>query len=261
MQKRLAAFIVAGCLCFGGHAAGAEPLGDVVAGYDDTRQYIQDSFDAATSGVEVIFKYEPHETFKIYCQDGFVTDVRFAPGETITYVGAGDSTRWIVDKAQAGSPMGMVEHLYIKPLKRGLNTNIVVNTNERTYQITAVSGGQYNPIVSWSVEQDRLEAVNRQRREDAFMNVNAQALHFDYTFDKHGYSWSPEVVFDDGHRTFIRMKKEMRDTVAPAFFIIGKKGEMVLTNYRVVRGYYVIDRLFDRAQLVVGSTKIKIKRK
>ena len=261
-----AAALVAASFLFSGacsaSATSLESLGTPVAGEDSLQDYIQNSFDAATAGVEVQFKYEPHETYEIYCQDGFVTDIKFQLGEKVTYVGAGDTTRWIIDRSSAGAGALRREHVYVKPIKRGLSTNIIINTNQRTYQIHAVSGSKYNPMVSWVVETSR-EMFRRQLEEreiENLMTVNAMNLHFGYRISERGLSWSPTTVFDDGQKTYLKMKPEMRTSVAPVF-LIEERGKTVLVNYRIVGGYYVVDRIFSDGQLLVGTTKVKIRRR
>jgi type IV secretion system protein VirB9 len=240
-------------------ASSLESLGNPVAGEDGTADYVQNPFDAATSGVEVEFKYEPHETYRIYCQDGFVTDIKFQPGEKVTYVGAGDTTRWVIDRSSAGSGATRLEHVYVKPIKRGLSTNIVINTNMRTYQITAISGSQYNPMVSWVVEKsmDDLNKMIRAREIENMMTVNAANLHFNYRINNSEYKWAPTMAFDDGQKTYLKMKPEIKSSTAP-IFMVEEHGKSILVNYRVVGGYYIIDRVFGRGNLMVGTDKVRI---
>lgn len=268
MIYKRGALTVLACAAFAlGSAAPAaaeplESLGTPVAGEYGVGEFIQNSFDAASAGVEVLFKYEPHETYEIYCQDGFVTDIKFQPGEKVTYVGAGDTTRWIIDRSSAGAGALRREHVYVKPIKRGLSTNIIINTNRRTYQIHAISGNRYNPMVSWVVETGR-EAFRRQVEEreiENLMTVNAMNLHFNYRISERGLSWSPTAVFDDGQKTYLKMKPELRAGVAPVF-MVEEHGKTVLVNYRIVGGYYVVDRIFSRGKLMVGTTKINIRRR
>ena len=179
----------------------------------------------------------------------------------MTYVGAGDTTRWVIDRSSAGSGALKTEHVYVKPVKRGLSTNIIINTNMRTYQIHAISGQRYNPMVSWVVETSR-EQLNRQIRErdiENMMTVNAMNLHFGYRISEKSHSWSPEMAFDDGQKTYLKMKPEIKSSVAPVF-MIEEHGKTILVNYRVVGGYYVIDRIFKTGKLLVGTTKVMIKR-
>lgn len=246
-----------------GSAASLESLGTPVTGdMDSAADYEQNPFQAASSGIEVKFKYEPHETYQIYCQDGFVTDLKFQPGEKVTYVGAGDTTRWVIDRSSAGAGALKQEHVYIKPVKRGLSTNIIINTNQRTYQIHAISGSRYNPMVSWLVETNR-EQLWRQVREreiENMLTVNAAALHSHYRITSAERSWAPDMVFDDGQKTFLKMKPEVKTGIAPVF-MIEENGKTVLVNYRVVGSFYIVDRIFKTGKLMVGTDKVMIKRR
>lgn len=232
----------------------------------DAADYIQDAYDAASRGAEIVFAYDPAGTYRIYCQDTFLTDIKLQPGEDIIYVGGGDTARWMVDKAQVGNGASKIWHIYIKPLKRGLTTNIIIDTTRRTYQIVARSGGQYNPMVSWSYPDDdkaafiRTQAAEQEKVDDVALTVNSNNLNFHYRVKNKNYPWSPDTVFDDGQKTFIKMKPSMVTSDAPALFIIGKKNEAILVNYRVVRNYYIVDRLFDKAQLALGTDKVIITR-
>jgi type IV secretion system protein VirB9 len=49
-------------------------------------------------------------------------------------------------------------------------------------------------------------------------------------------------------------------TEAPVFFIKGKKGECILVNYRLVRNYFIIDRVFSEGELRCGDDKVRIKK-
>lgn len=63
----------------------------------------------------------------------------------------------------------------------------------------------------------------------------------------------PLRVFDDGARTFIQMPVEIQHREAPVLFVIGNDGKGEMTNYRVKEQTYIVDRLFDRANLVLGT--------
>jgi type IV secretion system protein VirB9 len=59
-------------------------------------------------------------------------------------------------------------------------------------------------------------------------------------------------VFDDGTHVFIHMPEAMRVTEAPALFVHTRAGDVALVNYRLRQQYYVVDKLFDTAVLLVG---------
>ena len=56
-------------------------------------------------------------------------------------------------------------------------------------------------------------------------------------------------------KTYIQMPAEIQHREAPALLVIGNDGKGEMTNYRVKDQTYIVDRLFDRANLVLGSGK------
>jgi type IV secretion system protein VirB9 len=59
-------------------------------------------------------------------------------------------------------------------------------------------------------------------------------------------------VANDGTHTYLKMPATLHSTDAPALFVQSTTGENALVNYRVKGGYYVVDKLFDRAVLTWG---------
>jgi type IV secretion system protein TrbG len=68
-----------------------------------------------------------------------VTDIELQPGEIVTHINLGDSTRWTVESAISGSGVNQVQHLIIKPRDIGLSTSLIVTTDRRTYHLLLVS--------------------------------------------------------------------------------------------------------------------------
>ena len=64
--------------------------------------------------------------------------------------------------------------------------------------------------------------------------------------------WRPLRAFDDGRQTFIEFPATIATGVAPPLFVVDAKGEALLVNYRVNGRFYVVDRLFDVAELRFG---------
>ena len=64
--------------------------------------------------------------------------------------------------------------------------------------------------------------------------------------------WRPLAAFDDGQQVFIEMPEKIHTMEAPPLFVIGDQGAE-LVNYRVQGNYYVVDRLFAKAELRLGS--------
>ena len=115
------------------------------AGVEVTDAWKERSYDsmvsrAGTNG-SVMFRYG--ESYpSIVCAILQVTDIELEPGEVVTQVNVGDTTRWSVESAVSGagtSPMQEVQHLIVKPRDVGLSTSLVVTTDRRTYHMILVS--------------------------------------------------------------------------------------------------------------------------
>jgi len=87
------------------------------------------------------------------------------------------------------------------------------------------------------------------------------ALYWDYQIKGGDPTIRPLRVLDDGIKTYIQMPLATQRTEAPVLVVQGPDGsEMV--NYRVKDDpqnkqtlTYIVDRLFNRAALVVGAGK------
>jgi type IV secretion system protein VirB9 len=64
-------------------------------------------------------------------------------------------------------------------------------------------------------------------------------------------------VFDDGQKTYIEMSLSVKSSEAPALFVM-EGSDPLLVNYRVKGDFYIVDRLFDRAQLRIGKQSVDI---
>lgn len=64
--------------------------------------------------------------------------------------------------------------------------------------------------------------------------------------------WSPARVFDDGRRTWIEFAPGVAAADMPPLFIVTGEGAEI-ANYRVQGQRYMIDRVFDRAELRLGT--------
>jgi type IV secretion system protein VirB9 len=206
------------------------------------------------------FAYAPGGMYKVYCKIGYLTDIQFKPGEKITYVAGGDTAKWMIDTSNTGSGDGTMAHLYIKPIQSDVKTNLIVNTTNHSYQIIVASGDWYNPIVNWTyTSEEQLAAKIIKNQDAAFftekaMNaVSPEGMNYNYKVkNPEDYKWAPTLVFDDGAKTYIKMPPEVKHGSAPVLFLKerGKK-ELSLVNYHIKDGFYIVDRLFEQAELRV----------
>ena len=215
------------------------------------------------------YDFSPGALFKIYCAPLRLTDIQLQPGEKILgKPAAGDTARWLVGLGKSMNANGLEQqHVYVKPVRPSLYTTLAINTDRRTYHIELRSYREtYMAAVSWIYPLEQIAMIQREadlaaRSEEAVTAalVNIDNLNFAYRCKvKKGKRpvWFPVKVFDDGRKTFVQFPQEMLVREAPAFFVLserGNKGQLV--NYRVRNEYYVVDRLFDRAELRMGQKK------
>ena len=107
-----------------------------------------------------VFPYSPGALYQIYASPGQITDIALEPGEQLTGSGplaAGDTVRWIVGDTESGNGDTRRVHIMVKPTRPAIETNLVVNTDRRTYLIELRSREKpYMPSVAWFYPEDRI---------------------------------------------------------------------------------------------------------
>src|SRR3546814_6127235 len=76
--------------------------------------------------------------FQIYTAPGQVTDIALQEGEELVGPGpvaAGDTVRWIIGDTLSGAGVSRRVHILVKPTRPDIMTNLVINTNRRTYHL------------------------------------------------------------------------------------------------------------------------------
>jgi type IV secretion system protein VirB9 len=200
--------------------------------------------------------------YQVYSAPGQVTDVALQEGEQLVGSGpvaAGDTVRWIIGDTESGAGSTKRIHILAKPTRPDLVTNLVINTDRRTYLLELRSAEKtYMASVSWQYPQDQLIALRRQNAAaDAAIPVNAgidiSKLRFRYQIEGDNAPWRPLSAFDDGTKVYIEMPRGIAQGEAPPLFVIGPEGDGQLVNYRVRDNYYIVDRLFAAAELRLGG--------
>jgi type IV secretion system protein VirB9 len=152
----------------------------------------------------------------------------------------------------------------VKPNAAGLSTNLIIMTDRRVYHVELRSvSGPAMAAVSWRYPDDlTLSGVGGQidqRLEEVASGVPAEGLNFRYRISGDRTDWRPLRAFDDGRRVFIQMPEGMEATDAPPLFVVGESGPE-LVNYRMRGRFYVVDRLFDRAEMRLGDRRQRVVR-
>ena len=211
--------------------------------------YTQDAANSQDNSM-VIFKYAPNQLYKIYCRVGYLTDLELKKGETISFVGGGDTSAWAVEKAIVdGAP-----HIYIKPTVETSTTNLIITTNKRSYQLILNTSDWYNPMVVWNYGYEEQEKIFQEARNTVGnINGNVEALNFNYKII--GKIDRKLTVFDDGEKTILKFDKVPKNLPSVFVKIKGKKG-LNLVNYKLRNNCYILDRVADEIEMRVTDKEI-----
>ncbi|MGH7294220.1 MAG: TrbG/VirB9 family P-type conjugative transfer protein, partial [Polyangiaceae bacterium] len=154
------------------------------------------------------YSYEPGTLYQVYASPMRITDIALEPGEKIIGEPAsGDVVRWIL--ALGKSMQSGVEqwHVYLKPTRPDLSTNLAINTDRRSYLLELHSyESTFMAAIVWHYPEDELARLQAQAAELAGQQrsaspvVGVDALNFVYAIQvvKGKPVWTPVQVFDDG---------------------------------------------------------------
>ncbi|MDP3403116.1 MAG: TrbG/VirB9 family P-type conjugative transfer protein [Brevundimonas sp.] len=226
--------------------------------------------DAFIGGMQV-FAWSPGRVFEVWTAPLRVTTLTLAEGETLVAKAAGDTVRWQIGEAASGEGASRRAHVLLKPLERGLETNLVLTTNRRVYLIDLRSGtpAEFNAAVAWDAPDVARETVGPGSFRDegevrvpdpVVMPEGPLDARYRLEFRGRAPRWTPSAVFNDGRRTFIAFHPDLQVDEAPALFVIAPDGEAQLTNYRQAGGLFIVDRVVDRAELRLGDRRPQVVR-
>lgn len=224
------------------------------------------------NGVHV-FAYEPGRIFEVWTSPLRVTVISLRQGERLTSMVAGDTVRWQIAETTSGSGTSTQTHVVVKPLRGDLSTNLVLTTSERVYLLNLRATNQANSAnaaVAWEYPLAApldVEAIlaDPARAAELSARLPLDQLETRYRVETRRFmasrpAWMPEAVFDDGAKTYIRFPAIAAHVELPPLFVIGGDGEAQLVNYRVRGQTYVVDQLFERGELRLGSARVRITR-
>jgi len=213
-----------------------------------------------------IYPYSEGTLYRLYAAPERVTDIALQPGEAVTAVAAGDTLRWTVGDTTSGSGATRRTHILVKPFSAGLTTNIVITTDRRVYHLQLESTrATAMAALSWTYPRDVLIALQRseaaaEAAAPVATGLAVDNLRFGYSISGDDPPWRPLRAFDDGRQTFIEFPPTIAQGEAPPLFVTGEGGEAELVNYRMSGRYYVVDRLFARAELRLGGDRQSVVR-
>jgi len=212
------------------------------------------------------YDYAPGVVYTAVTTPGFVTTIALRSGEKLLTAAAGDTTRWIVDSVDSGNAQSVQTLVLVKPRKAGLQTNLLITTDQRVYtlDVTSTDACTYHTMIAWNYPFAdavviRNQVAERQALAQATITsgLDLSKANFNYLILRQKHcttpAWCPLRAFDDGQKTYIQFPPKVTVTEAPPLFVLGRNGDAQLVNYRVKGDWYIVDRLFDKAELRIGQ--------
>ncbi len=213
--------------------------------------------------------------YDVFTTPGHVTDIRLSPGETISGKAAiGDSESWQIDTAVSSENGRSVTHIYVKPVTIGIETSMIVPTDQRTYYINLKSfesmhmvGVRWNYPGAMTFGSD-IAAANSGGSETE-ISIRPDALHTKYKISGTNTIWRPTAVFDDGVHTYFQFDPRFNYSAgAPALYLLpsplSSEKNIEIINYVVKGNMYIADFVLQDKQtwlLMSDKAKVKITRK
>lgn len=181
----------------------------------------------------------------------------------------GDSVRWLISPAMYGAGENATPVIVLKPQTPGLDTNLLITTDRRAYYLRLISKPEdYVARVAFAYPDDdtrkwqqQIAAQHAAAKQEKYAvevpptMIAVEQMNFNYTIRGGDQHIRPVRVFDDGAKTYIQMPPDLQHREAPVLLVVGNDGKGEMTNYRVKDLTYIVDRLFDHADLVLGSGK------
>jgi P-type conjugative transfer protein TrbG len=210
-----------------------------------------------------VYPFTDGALYEVYTAPEEITDIALQPGEQLVGSGpvaAGDTVRWIIGDTPSGTGASSQVHILVKPTRPDLTTNLIINTDRRTYHLELRStAATYMASISWNYPEDQLIAIRQQNTQadqaaPIATGVDVSALNFRYKIEGDNPPWRPLRAFDDGRQVFIEFPSGIAQGDMPPLFVIGPSGKTTdLVNYRVRGADMIVDTLFAEAELQMGD--------
>ena len=207
----------------------------------------------------------------LVCSLLHVCDIALEPNETVVDLKVGDSTRWIIERTASGSALGMIEHIIVKPTDIGLQSNLRIYTDKRTYYLDLSSSDkEFMPQISFIYPEQALQnfaqiksdLMNKLKTRTIATNSDQDPVLIDNLDFSYRYSGDeslyPIRTFNDGKKTYLQMPPKLMNSTLPALVVVNgthlfSEDDIAVTNYRIKDNKFIIDGLPEHIRLMSGN--------
>jgi type IV secretory pathway VirB9-like protein len=112
----------------------------------------------------VQYAYETGTLYQVFAEPMRITDIALEPGEKILgQPASGDVVRWLLALGKSMDHGVEQWHVYLKPTRPDLETNLAINTDRRSYLLELHSyADTYMAAVVWHYPEDELARLQAQ---------------------------------------------------------------------------------------------------
>jgi type IV secretion system protein VirB9 len=187
--------------------------------------------------------YAADEVYRLPGYVGCQIDLEFERGESFVGLSAGD--------VESVAFAAQDNHLFLKPRAAGVDTNLTVLTNRRTYHFEYLASARRPDTTLGDVvyvlrfvypaaagAEASAEGVNRRLAQAAA----ERARNLDYAYCG-SPGLKPEAAWDDGVQTHLRFGARQE---LPALFVQNEDGSEALVNFNIEAGELVVHRVARR---------------
>lgn len=219
------------------------------------------------SHAAMVYDFNPDWVYEVYGQPLRVCDITLEPGEQVAETPfISDSARWVLGAGVSYARGLPVQHIYIKPSEAGIEASLIINTDRRVYHIILRSyRDTFMPIVRWrypstAMPNNYIAPPQAEAADDTRPTADPRFLSFNYRITYNWFRkpyWLPELVFDDGSKTYITFPATVLNREMPTVF----ENRRDVVNYRVNGNLIIIDKLVENITVRIDDTLISIAKK
>ena len=169
------------------------------------------------------------------------------------------TVRWIIGDTESGNGDTRRVHILVKPTRPAIETNLVVNTDRRTYLIELRAHERpYMPSVAWFYPASRGKSLRALPPVPVLPEIAQRRYRYSIEGDKP--PWRPINAYDDGRKVYVEFSPGIVQGEMPPLFVVDADGKPELVNSRAYGNVLIVDRLFAAAELRLGGESQQIVR-
>jgi type IV secretion system protein TrbG len=235
---------------------------------DNSFVYINSS--TAFTGAIAEYDYLEGRIYEVITSPNAITDIRLKPGESIAaspIVNDG-GTSWQFSMGTSVENGETVQHLFVKPTTVGLDTSMILLTDQRTYYFRIASFPKsYMTALrfrypqatedGYYVQEDFAEFIEEQAitksTSGSAYSIDLTSAEYNYTIRtvKGKPAWTPQQAFSDATKTYIQFPVSiLTSSDMPSVYVV-RDNEETLVNYRYIGNIVQLDTVITSNEYIL----------